>query len=134
MSRYATRNPTTGETTIGMRTLSTTPVHFTIPTAARVAPIRPPMSAWDDDEGSPNHQVMRFQAIAPSSAARTTTRLASASGSSTIPDPTVSPTPVPRNAPSRFIAAARTTAARGVSARVDTDVAIALAASWKPFV
>ncbi len=30
--------------------------------------------------------------------------------------------------------AAMTRAARGVSARVDTDVAMAFAASWKPFV
>ena len=40
----------------------------------------------------------------------------------------------PRKAPTKFITAARIRATRGVSARVDTDVAIALAASWKPFV
>lgn len=38
------------------------------------------------------------------------------------------------NAPARFITAAMASAARGVSARVDTDVAIAFAESWKPLV
>jgi hypothetical protein len=51
-----------------------------------------------------------------------------------IPDPTVDATLVPRNAPRRFITAAIASAARGVSARVEIDVAIAFAASWKPFV
>jgi hypothetical protein len=41
---------------------------------------------------------------------------------------------VPRNAPVTFITAARSSAARGVSARVETEVAIAFAASWKPLV
>jgi len=41
---------------------------------------------------------------------------------------------VPRKAPTRFITAANATAIRGVKARVDTEVAIAFEASWKPFV
>lgn len=32
------------------------------------APISPPISAWLDDEGMPNRQVMMFQTIAPISA------------------------------------------------------------------
>ena len=40
----------------------------------------------------------------------------------------------PSRAPTKFITAARIRAMRGVSARVDTEVAIALAASWKPLV
>ena len=40
----------------------------------------------------------------------------------------------PRNAPTKFITAARARATRGVSARVDTEVAIAFAASWNPLV
>ena len=40
----------------------------------------------------------------------------------------------PRNAPTKFITAARISATRGVRARVETEVAIALAASWKPLV
>ena len=52
----------------------------------------------------------------------------------TITSETVSATFWPRNAPTKFITAARVSATRGVRARVDTDVAIALAASWKPLV
>ena len=44
------------------------------------APTRPPISACDDDDGSPKYQVSRFQPIAPISAANTTTRLARALG------------------------------------------------------
>src|SRR5207248_4232622 len=36
--------------------------------AARAEPQRPPIKAWLELEGRPNHQVMRFQTIAPSSA------------------------------------------------------------------
>ena len=35
------------------------------PEAAKPDPINPPMSAWLELEGSPNHQVTRFQTIAP---------------------------------------------------------------------
>jgi hypothetical protein len=38
------------------------------------------------------------------------------------------------NAPARFASAAIVTAWRGVSARVDTEVATAFAVSWNPFV
>ena len=51
-----------------------------------------------------------------------------------IPLPTVFATFAPRNEPSRLKTAAMASATRGVSARVDTEVAIALAASWKPLV
>jgi hypothetical protein len=47
---------------------------------------------------------------------------------------TVLATSCPSSAPTKFITAARISATRGVSARVDTEVAIALAASWKPLV
>ena len=45
------------------------------------------------------------------------------------PSLTVLATPEPMNAPARFITAAMASAALGVSARVETDVAIALAES-----
>jgi hypothetical protein len=51
-----------------------------------------------------------------------------------MPLPTVAATSVPRNAPTRFITAPMISAARGVRARVATEVAMALAASWKPLV
>ena len=51
-----------------------------------------------------------------------------------IPFPTVFATAVVTNAPARFATEAMNTATRGVSARVETDVATAFAVSWKPFV
>ena len=51
-----------------------------------------------------------------------------------MPEPTVEAILVENSAPTTFITAARVRAARGVSALVDTVVAIAFAASWKPLV
>ncbi len=78
--------------------------------------------------------MIRFHAIAPVRAAKTTIRLSVPWGSVTMSLPTVFATPAPRNEPSRFMIAAMIRATRGVRARVDTEVAIALAASWKPLV
>ncbi len=47
---------------------------------------------------------------------------------------TVCATSWPSSAPTKFITAATISAMRGVSARVETEVAMALAASWKPLV
>ena len=92
------------------------------------------MSACEDDEGSPNHQVIRFQVIAPISAAKTISSPSLPSGGSMIPAPTVLATSVESSAPTRFITAASASATRGVSALVETATAMALAASWKPLV
>jgi hypothetical protein len=51
-----------------------------------------------------------------------------------IPLPTVVATAVVTKAPARFATAATKTAVRGESARVETEVATALAVSWNPFV
>ena len=52
---------------------------------------------------------------------------------STRPEPTVFATAVPKvNAAMKLKNAAQTTALPGVSTRVETTVAIELAASWKP--
>ena len=88
------------------------------------------MSAWLLELGSPRHQVSRFQAIAPMSAADTTAGVVVFS--STRPAPMVLATAVPANAPMKLNAVAMPSAASGLSARVATDVAIALAVSWKP--
>ena len=76
---------------------------------------------------------MRFQVIAPPRAANTTTSACSPVGGSST-EKTVCATLVPRNAPTKFITAASSRATRGVSALVEIEVAIALAASWKPLV
>ena len=69
----AAQKPKTGDSTIGIRTLSTIVAQCTIAPAAIAAPTRPPIRACDDEEGRPKYQVIRFQAIAPSRPARTTT-------------------------------------------------------------
>ncbi len=116
-----------------MATLSMTVVQLTKAPAARAEPTRPPISACEDDDGSPKYQVIRFQVIAPTRPAITITRpWLPLPGSMT--SLTVFATFWPRKAPTKFITAAMLSATRGVSARVETEVAIALAASWKPLV
>ena len=80
-----------------------------------------------------------FQAIAPSRPDITITSACTGSPESmsagkVITSATVWATFCPRNAPMKFITAAIARATRGVSARVETEVAIALAASWNPLV
>src|SRR6266581_3889069 len=100
--------------------------------AARAEPQRPPMSAWLELDGRPNHQVSRFQMIAPSRAQMMMSELITTSFESTSPDEMVLATAVPHMAPSRLVTAASRTAWRGVSTLVETTVAIELAVSWKP--
>src|SRR2546430_17350146 len=117
-----------------MTTLCASPCQRTpcSPEAASAAPTKPPMSACDELDGRPNHQVNRFQAIAPSSPASTVFVLIRSDA--TMSFPTVLATAVVTNAPARLATDATRTARRGVSARVETDVATAFAVSWKPFV
>jgi hypothetical protein len=119
---------------IGMTTFSSTPVQITSVPPASAAPTMPPNSAWEEDDGRPKYQVTRFHTIAPTSAAKRMPIPLEPWGVSMSPSLTVLATPWPRNAPARFITAAIASAARGVSARVETEVAIAFAESWKPLV
>src|SRR3954463_13559038 len=130
----AAANAIAGAQNAGMSTLWTSPCHCTpcSPDWTRAAPTRPPISAWEDEDGSPSHHVTRFQTIAPVTAARTVRGVASPG--SMIPLPTVFATAVVANAPARFATDAISTAIRGESARVETEVATAFAVSWKPFV
>ena len=72
--------------------------------ATIVAPSRPPISAWLLELGRPSYQVIRFQAIAPMSAAATTAWVVVCS--STRPAPIVLATAVPANAPMKLNAVA----------------------------
>src|ERR1700712_4090920 len=108
--------------------------HFTPSDPASAAPIRPPIRAWEDEDGRPSHQVPRFHAIAPSRPASTISSPSRPWGGLMIPEPTVAATLVDTSAPSTFITAAIASATRGVIARVDTAVAMAFAESWKPLV
>src|SRR5690554_2136977 len=100
--------------------------------AASAAPIRPPMSACEDDDGSPNHQVIRFQVMPPISAHRISCEPTSTTPASIRPDAIVLATAVPARAPIRFMLAARPTACIGDSTLVATTVAMEFAVSWKP--
>src|SRR5665648_1012492 len=137
MARNARANPTSGESTIGMTTLSRMTFQCTVTPDAMPTPVSAPISACDDDDGSANHHVIRFQTIAPMIAESTRIRPRcgdAASLMSMMPLPMVCATAVPSRAPTRLKIAAMISAARGVRALVETDVAIALAASWKPLV
>ena len=133
ISANATANANNGESTSGINTFSVTVPQLTIDPEARAEPTSPPIRAWEEDEGRPKYQVTRFQAMAPSRPASTITRPSTPLGGVMV-SLTVRATRWPRKAPTKFITAAIPRATRGVSARVDTDVAIAFAASWKPLV
>src|SRR5919204_6760109 len=132
--RKAEANAIAGAATAGIAMLCARPCHWTPfePDWTSAAPTRPPISAWEELDGSPRHQVTRFQAIAPTSAASTVSSFARPV--SMIPLPTVFATAVVTKAPARLATAATKTAIRGESARVETEVATAFAVSWKPFV
>src|SRR5919199_5364134 len=134
MATAATANASTGATAAGMSTFSTSPSPLTTPApfATNAAPMRPPISACDELDGRPSHQVAMFQAIAPTRPAKTTVVVTAPA--STIPEPTVAATFSEMNAPAKLRTAESATAKRGDIARVETEVAIALAVSWKPLV
>ena len=124
----------TGEIAAGMITLEMIPSISTAPPpeATRVAPTTPPISACEEEDGIPNHQVARFQLIAPIRPPRTTTGVIAPA--STIPSATVAATESEMKAPRKLRTAAMPTATFGGSAPVAIVVAIALAVSWKPLV
>src|SRR5919202_5575015 len=98
-------------------------------------PMSPPISACEELEGRPARHVMRFQAIAPNSAAMIIESPTPCSGATRLP--MVSATFALRScvvttAPMRLRTAEKMTATRGRSARVPTVVAMAFAVSWKP--
>src|SRR5687767_8569231 len=96
------------------------------------APTRPPTNAWELLEGMPSSQVMTFQEIAPMSAPKITA--GSTTVAATMPVPSVSATCSPKNRNAmKLKKAAQATAYRGLSTRVETMVAIELAASCRPF-
>src|SRR5438270_6686659 len=89
------------------------------------------MSACEDDVGRPHHQVSRSQTIAPIRPVMMT--VAVTCSTCIIPEPMVFATFVPNtNAARKLKNAAQITASFGESTRVDTTVAMLLAASWKP--
>src|SRR6266478_6065745 len=128
-------NPAIGDVIIGTTTFDQTAVHHLMTdqfscAVAKVAPHSPPMSAWLELEGKPNHHVGMFQMNAASTAASTVHIVKTSA--STKPLPPVEATAPPRSAPVKLKNAAIAMACRGVRTLVETTVAMALAASWKP--
>src|SRR3984885_3543850 len=128
----ASRNPISGDSTMASKAL-VRPLQTAaeIPAFAMPPPTSPPISACELDEGIPNRQVIRFQTIAPMRAAKIT--CASITLGSMIPVPMVLATFSPNTAKAtKLKKAAHSTAYCGRSTRVDTMVAIELAASCNP--
>src|SRR6476619_2643389 len=120
--------------TAGSRIFDTTTEKFTpaTPAPTSTAPISPPKRACDELDGRPNNQVVRFHRMAATNPAKIMVGVTKAS--LTMPPEMVLATSVDRNAPATFSTAAISTATFGLSAPVATEVAIALAESWKPLV
>src|SRR5215468_934382 len=132
-STRARRKPTIGDTTMASSVFDN-PLHTAaeIPALAMPAPTRPPISACELDEGMPRPQVIRFQTMAPINAAKIT--VASTTLGSMIPVPMVLATCRPNTVKAmKLKKAAQNTAYCGRSTRVETMVAIELAASCRPF-
>src|SRR3954447_1319753 len=130
----ATRNASVGAIRAGRITFSTNPslMMALVPSATTAAPTTPPISACDEDEGRPNHQVARFQAIAPIRPPNTIVGVMTSDW--TMPCATVAATASEMKAPAKFRSADIPTAIRGDIARVEMLVATAFAVSWKPLV
>src|SRR5205085_11983223 len=90
------------------------------------------MSACEELVGKPRINVVRFQVMAPRRPARITCSLIMSMR--TRPLPMVLATAVPKkNAAMKFQKAAQATAVKGLRTRVETTVAMELAASCQPF-
>src|SRR5512140_1199048 len=132
-STIASRNPTSGDSTIAITVLDN-PLQTAAetPALATPAPNSPPISACDDDDGMPSAHVTRFQTMAPTRAAKIT--CASTIAGSMMPVPMVWATCSPKTMKAtKLKKAAQNTAYCGRNTRVETMVAIELAASCKPF-
>src|SRR3954470_23876465 len=106
----------TGAISAGTITFASTPSPSTAenPNAATAAPIMPPISACELDDGTPNHHVARFHAIAPTSPAKITVGVTTPA--STMPLATVAATVIEMNAPAKLRPAATPTTTLGFSA------------------
>src|SRR6187397_2585584 len=134
MPSPATRKASSGATTAGIRTLPTRPSAITAssPAAATAEPTTPPISACEELEGRPNHQVTRFQAIAPIRPAKTIVGVITAASTTSLA--TVAATEIEMKAPTKLSSEAIPIATDGRAAPVEIDVATTFAVSWNPLV
>ena len=128
----ASKNPTSGDSTMAISVFdSPLQTAAEIPALAMPPPTSPPIRACELEDGMPNPHVIRFQTIAPINAANIT--WVSITLGSMIPVPMVCATLSPNTAKATKLKnAAHSTAYCGRSTRVDTIVAIELAASCNP--
>ena len=101
------------------------------PAFATAAPTMPPMSACDDEVGSPRKNVKRLQRIAPTSAAKMRPIESTFWSTTSFAIALATWVPKIRNA-AKLKNAAHDHREPGCQHPVDTTVAIELAASWKP--
>ena len=102
------------------------------PALTMAAPTKPPMSAWEELVGRPDHQVNRFQTMAPEQPGEDHDRRRRRRVDR-CPCRWCWPPAVPKTRKAtKLKKAAQTTAWRGERTRVETTVAMELAASWKP--
>ena len=128
MIENASRSPTIGESTMNTRIFwNPEPISEPHPAFATAAPASPPTRACDELVGMPNNQVTRSHRIAPINPEKTMPIVMAFW--STTSFAMVAATLVPRITATRCHRAAQATATRGVSTRVETTVAISLAAS-----
>ena len=102
------------------------------PAEATAEPTTPPISACEELEGSPKYQVIRFQAIAPTSPAKTTVGVTTSALTTSLA--TVAATEIEMKAPTKLSRAAKPIATCGRAAPVEIEVATTLAVSWNPLV
>src|SRR5690242_19827998 len=125
-SNIASRKPTSGDSTMAATVLDR-PLQTAAdrPALAIPAPTRPPISACELEEGIPSPQVIRFQTMAPTSAAKITA--ASTTEGSMIPLPMVLATCRPNTRKAMKLKnAAQNTAYCGRNTLVETMGAIEL--------
>ena len=146
ISSSPTANPSKGLVIIGTTTFQSTPALWYQGSAgcdqmtalqrpslaAMAAPASPPTRAWEEEEGRPTYQVVRFQTIPPARAHTITWEVTSTTAWSIRPEAMVFATAVPQSAPIRLATAASPTACIGESTLVATTVAMEFAVSWKP--
>ena len=98
------------------------------PELAIAAPTKPPTRVWDELDGNPHHQVIKFQVIAAIRAAPITLRFITLGSTTPVPIVVATFKGNTKNAMKLNVAAKRT-AENGERTFVDTTVAIELAES-----
>src|ERR1700760_2424318 len=131
-STSANKNPISGDSTIASNVfVSPLQTAAESPAFAMPAPTRPPISACELEDGMPRAQVIRFHTMAPTSAAKITDTSIMLGSMMPVPIVCATLSPNTRNA-TKLKNAAQNTAYCGRNTRVDTMVAIELAASCSP--